>query len=157
MSFHAFIALAITLAASPVVAQTKSALTPSVEDLQKTLGEPVTITATVSAIDYDERVIVLRNVQMIERALYVGEDVVKLKNMKVGDTVTITYSMSLASRILKPGEPEPAPGTTESVVGTGGGARPAGTATVQERWLVTVTAIDPKEQTVTVTTEKGRA
>jgi hypothetical protein len=65
--------------------------------------------------------------------------------------------MSLASRILKPGEPEPAPGTSESIVGTAGGTRPAGTATVQERRLVTVTAVDRQAQTVTVTTETGRA
>ena len=158
MAHYVYAILAVVLAASPCAAQTDaSPPTLSLEDLRKTLGEPVTVTASVVALDYDERVVVLRDAKMIDRALYVGEDVARLKNMKVGDTVTVTYYMSLASRILKPGEPEPAPGTSESIVGTGGGSRPAGTATVQERRLVTVTAIDRQAQTVTVTTEKGRA
>jgi hypothetical protein len=157
MARCAVLILAVVLVASPCVAQTGKPPTLSLEELRKTLGEPVTVTATVVAIDYDERVVVLRDAKMTDRALYVGEDVVRLKNMKAGDVVTVTYYMSLASRILKPGEPEPAPGTSESIVGTAGGTRPAGTATVQERRLVTVTAVDRQAQTVTVTTETGRA
>jgi hypothetical protein len=156
VTVRAVISLLLT-GAAPIAARSsppQAALT--LDELEKALGETVTVTASVSAIDYDARVVVLRDAQKNERSLYVGEDVKKLQSVKVGDTVKVSYQMSLATRILKPGEPAPKTGTTDSVVGTAPGARPAGTLTVQERWVVVVDAVDLKQQTVTVRGEKGR-
>lgn len=128
----------------------------SVEELKKALGSPTTMTATVAAIDYDSRVVVLRDEKGIDQALYVGDEVTRLPQVKVGDRVRATFYMSLASRILRPGE-QVRTGATEAVVGTTGRDRPGGTASYQERWTVTVNAIDTAQQTISVTGEKGRS
>jgi hypothetical protein len=121
----------------------------SVEELRKALGSPTVVTATVAAIDYDDRVVVLRDEN------YVGDEVKRLPNVKVGDKVRVTFYMSLASRVMQPGEASRS-GATEAVVGTTGRDRPGGTASYQQRWTVTVNAVDTAQQTVTVTGEKGR-
>ena len=127
----------------------------SVAELKKALGNPETVTATVAAVDYDERVVMLRTEAGTDRALYVGSEVTKFKNIKVGDRLTITYYMSLATQLLRPGETGK-PGATAAVVGTAGSPKPGGTLSEQIRWVVTVNAVDLNNQTVTVTGEKGR-
>lgn len=126
----------------------------SVADIRKKLGDPVTVKATVTAIDYDTRVVVLRDADGSEHSMYVGQDVTKLKNVKVGDVVSITYYVSLASNIVKPGETATA--GSRAAVGTAGSDKPGGAAAYEQRWLVKVDAVDPAAQTVTVTGEKGR-
>jgi hypothetical protein len=127
----------------------------SVEELRKALGSPTVVTATVAAIDYDDRVVVLRDEKGSDNAIYVGDEVKRLPNVKVGDKVRVTFYMSLASRVMQPGEASRS-GATEAVVGTTGRDRPGGTASYQQRWTVTVNAVDTAQQTVTVTGEKGR-
>ena len=134
--------------------QTQTQTPTSVADIRKALGDPITLKATVSAVDYDDRVMVLRDDKGVDHAVYVGEDVKRLKEVKPGDKVTATFYMSLAANIIKPGDPADA-GTRESAVGTGG-SRPGGTASLQKRWVVTVGAIDLAQQTVEVTGEQGR-
>lgn len=129
--------------------------TVSVAELKKALGNPETVTATVVAVDYDERVVMLRNEAGMDRALYVGSEVMKFKNIKVGDRLTITYYMSLATQLVPPGQ-TPSTGATGALVGTPGSTKPGGTLSEQVRWVVTVNSVDLKNQTVTVTGEKGR-
>jgi hypothetical protein len=143
-----------TKPATPITdASTQSPI--SVEELRKALGAPTITTATVAAIDYDARVVVLRDEKGTDNAIYVGDEVSRLPNVKVGDKVKMTFYMSLASRLLQPGEASRS-GATEAVVGTTGRDRPGGTASYQQRWTVTVNAVDTAQQTVTVTGEKGR-
>lgn len=127
----------------------------SVAELRQKLGEPKTIKATVSAIDYDARVVTLRDEAGKDSALYVGSDVSRFKDVKVGDRITATYYMSLATEILQPGQTS-RPGSTSAVVGTAG-SLPGGTVSEQVRWLVTVDAVDQAQGTVTVTGERGRS
>jgi hypothetical protein len=155
-------ALAAVLLAAPASSLlARDAQTPAptptitVAEIKEIVGKPETITATVAAIDYDARVVMLRSEAGVDRTLFVGKDVSKLQNVKVGDRVKITYYMSLATEVLQPGE-EAKTGTTTAVVGTAGSTKPAGMVSEQERWLVTVNAVDLENQTVTITGEKGR-
>ena len=104
---------ALALATPPIVsAQTQTPQTGapiSIADVKKALGAPETVTATVAAVDFDERIVVLRTEAGMDRAMYVGSEVSRFKNIKVGDRVTITYYMSLATALLQPGE---APGAS---------------------------------------------
>ena len=126
VTVRAVISLLLTGAAPIAARSSPPQATLTLDELEKALGETVTVTASVTAIDYDARVLVLRDAQKNERSLYVGENVKKLQGVKVGDTVKISYQMSLATRILKPGEPAPKTGTTDSVVGTAPGPGPQG-------------------------------
>jgi ABC-type Fe3+-hydroxamate transport system substrate-binding protein len=149
---------ALALATPPIVsAQTQTPQTGapvSMADVKKALGAPETVTATVAAVDFDERIVVLRTEAGMDRALYVGSEVSRFKNIKVGDRVTITYYMSLATALLQPGE---APGASAAgAVTTTPGTKPGGTLAEQVRWVVTVNSVDLKNQTVTVTGPRGR-
>jgi Cu/Ag efflux protein CusF len=161
MKLTVYTALLLLLfsAASVGVFARQSAKTPdaavSVEEIRKALGKPETVAATVSAIDYNERLVVLRGDSGAVRTLYVGQDVTKLKNVKVGDRIKLTYYMSLATEVLQPGQ-QPSPARATDVVPTSGSAKPGGTMSEQMRWVVTVNEVDLPTQTVTVTTEKGR-
>jgi hypothetical protein len=165
MTVHARTALALFVAAtaSAASAQTQTPRTTtqaqepiSVSELKKALGDPVTMTASVAALDYDEKVVVLRDDQGKDHALYVGNDVKRLKDIKVGDKVKITYYMSLASRVIPPGENPSGSSSTSSAIGTAGSTTPGGTASLQERRVVTVNEVNYQQHTLTVTSEKGR-
>ena len=148
--------LVVLALATPIVsAQTPQTGAPiSVADVKKALGPPETVMATVAAVDFDERIVVLRTEAGMDRALYVGSEVTRFKNIKVGDRVTITYYMSLATALLQPGE---TPGASAAgAVTTTPGTKPGGTMAEQVRWVVTVNSVDLKNQTVTVTGPKGR-
>ena len=151
--------LTLILAASSASALAQTAKTPDTAidaaELKKILGKPETVSATVTAIDYNERMIVLRGESGAVRTLFVGSDVTKFKNIKVGDMVKLTFYMSLATEVLQPGQ-APNPRSSSDIVPTTGTAKPAGTMSEQQRWVVTVNEVDLPNQTVTVTTEKGR-
>lgn len=162
-------ALAVAMAADTISqAQTQSAApstqgtatqdtsrTPiSVAELRRALGEPVTVTATVAAVDYEKRIVVLRDKDGKDHALYVDQDIRRFADVKAGDSIRATYYMSLATRIVQPGE-TPTTGLTDRVVGTTG-TNPGGTASAQQRWVVTVDAVDTTEKTLMVTGEQGR-
>jgi hypothetical protein len=123
----------------------------SVAGLKKALGAAETLTATVTAIDPEQQIVVLKGDTGTERTLYLGQDIAKVKNLKVGDRITLKYYMSLGTQLLRPGETT-GPGQVGAVAGT------AGTRMVaeQKRWVVTVDSVDKEKGTVTVTTENGR-
>jgi hypothetical protein len=152
----ALLALILAAPSASALAQTKTPDTAiDAAELKKILGKPETVSATVTAIDYNERMIVLRGESGAVRTLFVGSDVTKFKNIKVGDVVKLTYYMSVATEVLQPGQ-APNPRSASDIVPTTGSAKPAGTISEQQRWVVTVNEVDVPNQTVTVTTEKGR-
>jgi hypothetical protein len=156
----ALLLLLFAAAADSVLAsQSQPAQSPaaavSVEEIKRIIGKPETVAATVSAIDYNERVLVLRGDSGAVRTLYVGNDVAKFKNVKVGDRVKLTFYMSVATEVLQPGQ-KPGAARASDVVPASGSSKPSGTMSEQMRWVVTVNEVDLPNQTVTVTTEKGR-
>jgi Cu/Ag efflux protein CusF len=137
----------LVLSVLPVIAFAQKAVSQS---------DVVELTAEITAIDHDSRMITLQDDEGNVESVYAGPEVKRFNELKVGDKVTFRYYESLVSQIRKAGEPAPpaAKGTPTLVRGTG--PKPSGTMSQQLSATVTVKAIDPKVPSVTVTLEDGR-
>ena len=101
---------------------------------------PVTITATIEAIDQTNRIVTLKGPKGNLVDTYVSESNKRFNELKVGDQVKAQYQESLAMSIRKPGSAAPTAGASESVTPREGA--PGATATRQLTGSVTVTALD---------------
>jgi Cu/Ag efflux protein CusF len=115
----------------------------------------VSATATIQAIDSTSRTITLRDEKGQEDTYSVGPEVTRFDELKVGDTVKMTYYESMVFQIRKPGD-KPGADTVDAAANRGKGALPGGSVSVQAKTTVTVKAIDPAVPSVTVTTSDGR-
>jgi Cu/Ag efflux protein CusF len=122
-----------------------------------TESDALELTAKITAIDHDARMVTLEDEEGDTETIYAGPEVKRFNELKVGDTVTFRYYESVVSRVRKAGEPAPgkASGTPTLVRGTG--AKPSGTLSQQLTATVTVKEIDPKVPSMTVTLEDGRS
>ena len=120
-----------------------------------TQGAAVTETFVIDAIDYSARLVTLRDTEGHTETILCGPEVERFNALKVGDKVTFRYYESVVYQIRKPGAETrpPSPGT--GVVRTPG-ERPGGTLSQQVTATVTVSAIDLKVPSVTVTSADGR-
>ena len=114
----------------------------------------VSKSATITAIDHSARMVTLKDAQGNVEDIHCGPEVVRFKELKVGDVVTFSYHAAVAYQIAKPGE-KPAP-TSGPTVTRGQGVRPSGAVTQQQTKTVTVDAIDAAVPSVTVRTAEGR-
>ena len=114
---------------------------------------PVTITATIEAIDQTNRIVTLKGPKGNLVDTYVDESSKRFNQLKVGDQVKAQYYESLAMSIRKPGDPAPAAGVKDSVTAREGA--PGATAARQLTGSVTVTALDPKVPSISVKGPKG--
>ena len=130
----AFAALGI---AGVAVAQTKT-LT----------GETQTISATVEAINASTRTLTMKGPKGNFMDIVVPEEVKRFSEIKVGDTLTARYYENLVIRKKQPGEKDVDTATEGVTRGTG--ATPAGTAARQRTITATVTALDPKVPSITL-------
>lgn len=142
-------AAVLTVAVGLVGAISASAQQPIVKT------QSVSGTATIQAIDSTARTITLRTQAGEEDTFAVGPEVKRFNEMKVGDTVKMTYTESMVLQIRKPGD-KPGPTSLQGGVTPGSGALPSATTAVQAKMTVTVKSIDPKLPSVTVTTPDGR-
>lgn len=146
MKTHTMLAVALCLA---------GAARASAQPTTVAKGQSVSATATIQAIDTTARTITLRDEKGQEDTYAVGPGIKRFDELKVGDTVKMTYYESVVFQVRKPGEK---PG--EQAVGTAltraKGAAPGGTLAVQDRMTVTVKAIDTTVPSLTVTTPDGR-
>jgi len=118
------------------------------------VGELAVVTAEVTAIDKKTRMITLKGEEGNEVTLDVGEQVANFDQIKVGDTVSVSYYESIAIAL---GEPGAAPGVeAEEVAGRADeGQLPAGMVAQQITVSASVLAIDKKSRTVTLGLEDG--
>ena len=120
--------------------------------------KPVTASASVTksfvidAIDATNRLVTLRDANGITETIKCGPEVERFSALKVGDTVTFSYSESIVYAITKAG----AAATAEAGVVRTPGDKPGGTISQQLTTTVTVNAIDTKVPSITVTTSDGR-
>ena len=84
------------------------------------------------------------------------KNTIKIRRLKVGDTVNISYVESLVVQVRKPGDAAPTATTGDAALTRGAGARPSATLGAQIKTTVTVKAIDPAVPSVTVVTADGR-
>ena len=115
----------------------------------------VSATATIQAIDSTTRTITLRDQKGQEDMYAVGPEVKRFDELKVGDTVKMTYNESIVLQVRKAGG-QPGPTSSEAAVTPGKGALPGATVAVQDKMTVTVKAIDNNIPSITVATPAGR-
>jgi hypothetical protein len=115
----------------------------------------VKVTATVEAIDMQNRVVTLKGPKGNVFDLKVGEKVKNLPQVKVGDQVVARYYESIAVQLVKPG----APGGAAATQGVGvakPGERPAGVVANQVSITATIEDISPKKTYVTLKGPGGK-
>ncbi len=116
-------------------------------------AKPVTLTATIEAIDRTARLITLKGPEGNLATVHADEKMKRFDELKVGDKVTATYYESIVVNVRKPGDPAPPASGASATAGKG--ASPGGTIAAQETVTVTVQSIDPKNQSVTVKRQDG--
>jgi len=116
--------------------------------------EPITVQGTVQAVDHVARTVTIRGSQGNIVTLDVPTSVKSLDQMKVGDTITGTYSDRVSVRAHPAGAPE-VDRVLETTTTSAPGAAPSGSASRQRETTVTVTAWDPSTRTVSFTTPIG--
>lgn len=123
---------------------------------QKQVAEskPVTITATIEAIDPTTRVVTLKGPEGNSVDVTAPEQMEGFKKLKVGDQVTATYFNAVAVKVRKPGEP--APSTEPSSTTSRKELTPGSETRRQQTFTVTVEAVDLAAPSVTVKGPKGR-
>jgi hypothetical protein len=140
-------ALLISLSGS-VLAADDSAKEPIV------LKDKVTLTATVVAIDRENRTVALKGPKGNVLTMTVDDSVTRFDNLKVGDKVTANYYESVAYDIKKPGTPV-ALDTITTQTGKYAGAKPGGGVSDTTVSNVTIVAIDAAVPAVTIRTSDG--
>jgi Cu/Ag efflux protein CusF len=121
-----------------------------------TKSASVTATATIQAIDSASRRVTLRGENGQEDTFAVAPDVTRFNELKVGDTVRMTYYEAMVLQIRKPGEKAGTTGaTTDVAAARATSGLPAGALAVQDTATVTVKAIDAAAPSITVTTPGG--
>lgn len=122
---------------------------PAIANAQiKTLpGESITVSATVEALERGTRSLTLRGEKGDVTTITVPSDVKAYDTLKVGDKITAKYYENVVLRKKAPGEKD-----VDTLTGslTKAGARPAGTAAVQRAITATITAIDMKVPSISL-------
>jgi ABC-type Fe3+-hydroxamate transport system substrate-binding protein len=140
-------ALFATLAGSALAAEETTAKPIVMKD-------KITVTATVEAIDRENRTVTLKGPQGNEVLLAVDDNVTRFDNLKVGDKVSAQYYESVAYDIKKPGTTT-GPDTITRQAGKYTGDKPGGGVTNTSVSTVTIVAIDPDAPAVTIRTSDG--
>jgi Cu/Ag efflux protein CusF len=114
----------------------------------------IDVTAEITAIDYDTRVVVLEDEGGNVEWVYAEPAIKRFGDLKVGDKVTFRYYESVLSQIRKASGSAGTQASEPKMV-SGTGPRPSGIVSQQFSATVTIKAIDPKARTVTVALEDG--
>jgi len=118
------------------------------------------VSATVTAIDVNTRMVVLRESDGTEFALVVGPEVRNLEQVKVGDRVVTRYRESLGAELRKRGDGSgdtEAPSVSSTAARAADGAMPSVTASTQTRQTVRITNVDVKNNIVSFYASDGLA
>ena len=131
---------------------------PYAQPLQRKEISYIEFSAAVEAVDLQQRLLTLKTDDGKVETLAVSEEVKRLNEVKVGDSVVVKYVMSIAMELREPTAEEKAnpsvilDGETKAAAGD---APAAGVVRVLHA-IVTVQAIDHLAKTVTVKSPKGR-
>jgi Cu/Ag efflux protein CusF len=145
---------AAALGADPAPARILAQATPKSE-AKPAGGEAreVTVRGTVAAVDKEKQTVTLKGPK---RTLTLRvQDPKKLEAISVGDPVVARYYESLAFQVKKAGSATPGTSAKEAVASSKPGETPAGAVERQITVTATITAIDKKAHTVTITGPDG--
>jgi Cu/Ag efflux protein CusF len=119
-----------------------------------TVGEAISETFTIEAINYADRIVTLKDKDGFSEDVVAGPEVKRFDALKVGDRVTFRYYESLVTALRRPDATKKAPETVS--VNRTPGTKPGGTVSQQMTTVVTLEAIDAKVPSVTIKTTDGR-
>jgi len=117
----------------------------------------VTTTATVTAINQKTRMVTLHTADGENITFKADESIRNLPQVHKGDVVTTSYYESLAVSVREVKGGKPSITTTEEVQRAPLGSMPAGVVVRQTTLTAQVTAVDKKNQTVTLKGPKGKS
>lgn len=112
-------------------------------------GESESITATVEAVDQTTRTVTLKLPDGTMETIVAPAAVERFDAIKVGDTLTARYYDNIVLRVKKPGEKDV--DTAGQALTKTPGASPGATAAKQRTITATITAIDMKVPSITLT------
>jgi len=121
---------------------------------QVTDSESVTMKASLEAIDKTARSVTLKGPRGNLVTVHADQSFTRFDQLKVGDVVTATFTVAVAARIRKSGDPEPKTDVKESV--TAFKDKIGGKAYAEQSITVSVEEIDRSAPSVTVKTPEGR-
>jgi hypothetical protein len=126
------------------------ALVPGIASAQvKTLpGESVTVTATVEAIEHASRSLTLKKPDNSILQITVPKEYLRFDALKVGDKLSATYYDNIVIRVKAPGEKDVDSASASLIASPG--AKPGFTVGAQRSITATITAIDPKVPSITL-------
>jgi hypothetical protein len=117
-----------------------------------------TLTATVEAVDYDKRTVVLRSEDgKSTTTLDVGPEVKNLAQVKKGDVLVVEQVESLALMVVPKGEAPLAKASSTSLEVAKLGEKPRGVQVTTHEVVAIVEAIDYKARTVTLKGPEGNS
>lgn len=141
--------LAAALAVSALAQEQKSSAAPPLSAEESLL---VTVTATVQAVDHDQRVVTLKGPLGNVVTFKVDQRVKRLNEVRVGDLVTAEYYVSLAGELRPPTEVEKQNPimVAEETVRAPKGTQPGGAGLRAIKVVTTVEGLDLPTQSVTL-------
>ncbi len=113
------------------------------------------MTATVVAVDLQNRYVTLKGPDGELRDIKVGEEAVNLPQVKVGDLVTVKFYESIAVEVIKPGTVMGA-GEKTAIVRAKPGEMPGGMAARQVSVTAIIMAIDKQKSAMTLKGPEGK-
>ena len=146
----AAVVLMLSLATGVFAQATQGAAPPSVVREREAV-----MTATVVAVDLQNRYVTLKGEDGQVRDIKVGEEAVNLPQVKVGDLVTVKFYESIAVEVIKPGTVAGA-GERSAIVRAKPGEMPGGMAARQVSVTATIMAIDKQKSTITLKGPEGK-
>jgi len=118
-------------------------------------SKPVSVTATIDAIDKANRTVTLKRANGTSVEIKAPMEMQGFNTLKVGDQVTASYFDAVAVDVRKPGDPAP-PSEPTTVVQRKERA-PGSETRRQQTHRFTIRSIDPKTPSLTVSEPQGHA
>lgn len=128
----------------------QSAVKPDVVDT-----DFVTITATVVAVDYNKRVLTLKEHDGHIITMSVGPEVVRLKEIKKGDVIRIDYMESIVASVQPADQKVASVEGSKSVIVRNQTKKPSGVMTDTDVVTATVVSINAEKRTAVLRGPKG--
>jgi hypothetical protein len=119
------------------------------------LTEAVEASATVEAIDYPTRQVVLRGPQGRQFTVVAGQEVRNFAQVKKGDRVVVRYVEGFAAQVVKPGAGVTGVQTDVGAARAAPGQRPGAIVGEQAKATVKVNSVDTVANIVEVTGPRG--
>jgi hypothetical protein len=142
------LALSCCLASLGVLTARLAAQQPAYE------SKPVTLTATIEAVDKANRVVTLKGPKGNSVEVKAPDQMEGFNSLKVGDQVSATYFEAVAIQVRKPGDPAPPADPATTV--TRKDRKPGSETRRLQTFTATIEAIDPKAPSVRVKGAQGR-